>query len=132
MRDPNSMRLVACRPGPDGKFFHVTLKNGTPDGTYWEPGVKIVVRTSSGWSLPRYVLTILHTVLWPRGRRVGGSGEPSMKNVQQWHKLMRRRLPPSSKASVGWIFREMRSVTRGLARSQRCRADSRCRARRDN
>jgi hypothetical protein len=65
------MRLVGCRPGPDGKFFHVTLKSDTPDGTYWKPGVKIVVRTSPGWSLPRYVLTILHTVLWPHAPRVG-------------------------------------------------------------
>lgn len=70
MSDPNSMRLVGCRPGPDGKFFHVTLKSDTPDGTYWKPGVKIVVRTSSGWSLPRYVLTILHTVLWPHVPRI--------------------------------------------------------------
>ena len=95
MRDSNSLRLVGCRPGPDGKFFHVTLKNDTPDGTYWEPGVKIVVRTSSGWRLPRYVLTILHTVLWPEAPRVGNlfvvgagvwrlTGFPWMPALRSW------------------------------------------------
>ena len=58
------MKLVGYRP--DGSFLKVRMETDTPDGTYWLPGVQIVVRTASGWRLWRYVLTILKTVLWPR------------------------------------------------------------------
>ena len=62
--DFNSMKLVGYRP--DGSFLKVRMETDTPDGTYWLPGVQIVIRTSAGWSLWRYVLTILQGVLWPR------------------------------------------------------------------
>ena len=62
--DLNSMKLVGYRP--DGSFLKVRMETDTPDGTYWLPGVQIVVRTSAGWSLWRYVLTVLKTVLRPR------------------------------------------------------------------
>ena len=66
--DFNSMKLVGYRP--DGSFLKVRMEADTPDGTYWLPGVQIVIRTASGWSLWRYVLTILKTVLRPRNPRV--------------------------------------------------------------
>lgn len=62
--DFNSMKLVGYRP--DGSFLKVRMETDTPDGTYWLPGVQIVIRTSAGWSLWRYVLAILKGVLWPR------------------------------------------------------------------
>ncbi|HTS01698.1 MAG TPA: hypothetical protein VMN04_04190, partial [Thermoanaerobaculia bacterium] len=63
------MKLVGARPDGSG-FFNVRMPYDTPDGTYWMPGVQIVVRTASGWSLWRYVSTILRTVLWTRNARV--------------------------------------------------------------
>ncbi len=66
--DFNSMKLVGYRP--DGRLLKVRMKDGTPDGTYWVPEAEIVVRTASGWSMWRYVLTILKTVLQPRNPRV--------------------------------------------------------------
>src|ERR1035441_9356870 len=67
--DFNSMKLVGYRP--DGSFLKVRMETDTPDGTYWLPGVQIVVRTSAGWSLWRYVLTILKTVFRARNPRIG-------------------------------------------------------------
>jgi len=66
--DFTSMKLVGYRP--DGSFLKVRMETDTPDGTYWLPGVQIVIRTSAGWSLWRYVLTILKTVLRPSNARV--------------------------------------------------------------
>jgi hypothetical protein len=66
--DFNSMKLVGYRP--DGSFLKVRMETDTPDGTYWLPEVQIVVGTASGWSLWRYVLTILKTVLRPSDPRV--------------------------------------------------------------
>jgi len=68
--DTKSMKLVGARPDGSG-FFKVCMPYDTPDGTYQRPGVKIVVRTASGWSVWRYVSTILQTVIWPRVPRVG-------------------------------------------------------------
>jgi hypothetical protein len=69
--DFNSMKLVGYRP--DGSFLKVRMETDTPDGTYWLPGVQVVIRSSAGWSLWRYVLTILKTVLWP--------GDPRVRNL---------------------------------------------------
>ena len=64
-----SMKLVGARPDGSG-FFNVCLPYDTPDGTYWMSDVKIVIRSASGWSLWRYLLTIVGTVLRPGSPRV--------------------------------------------------------------
>ena len=66
--DFNSMKLVGYRP--DSSFLKVRMETDTPDGTYWLPRVQIVIRTSAGWSLWRYILTIFETMLRPRKSRV--------------------------------------------------------------
>ena len=66
--DRGSMKLVGARPGGSG-FFHVCLPYDTPDGTYWMSEVKIVIRTASGWSLWRYLLTTLETMFRPGATR---------------------------------------------------------------
>ena len=91
--DLNSMKLVGYRP--DGSFLKVKMETVTPDGTYWLPGVQIVIRTSAGWSLWRYVLTILKTVLRARNPRIGNlilagagigrlAGVPGIRRLKAW------------------------------------------------
>lgn len=92
--ETNSMKLVGARPDGSG-FFNVRMAADAPDGTYWMPGVQIVVRTSSGWSLWHYVSTVLQTVLWPRIPRVGNlvlvgagvsrlTGFPGTRRLRDW------------------------------------------------
>lgn len=92
--DTNSMKLVGARPDGSG-FFNVRMEADAADGTYWMPGVQIVVRTSSGWSLWSYVSTVLQTVLWSRIPRVGNlilvgagvsrlTGFPGMRRLRDW------------------------------------------------
>jgi len=92
--DANSMKLVAARPDGSG-CFNVRMEADTPDGTYWMPGVQIVVRTASGWSLWRYVSTILRAVLRSRPSRVGNlilvgagvsrlAGFPGTRRLRGW------------------------------------------------
>ena len=91
--DRNSMKLVGYRP--DGSFLKVRMETDTPDGTYWLPGVQIVIRTSAGRSLWRYVLAILKGVLWPRnppmtnlilaGAGIGRlAGVPGIRRLKGW------------------------------------------------
>jgi hypothetical protein len=91
--DLNSMKLVGYRP--DGSFLKVRMATDTPDGTYWMPEVQIVIRTSAGWSLWCYVLTILKTVLRARNPRIGNlilagagigrlAGVPGIRRLKGW------------------------------------------------
>jgi hypothetical protein len=65
------MKIVGARPDDSG-FFSVEMAVDTPDGTYFKPdaSTKIVIRIVSGWSLWRYLLVIVSTVLMPGTPRV--------------------------------------------------------------
>jgi hypothetical protein len=92
--DTRSMKLVAARPDGSG-FFTVLMPYDTPDGTYWMSEVKIVIRTASGWSLWRYLLTIFDTLFRigaPRARNLMLVGPgiahltrfPGTRRVRMW------------------------------------------------
>ena len=56
-------------PAAPRRSLKVKVWDDTPDGNYWPPDAQIVIRTSAGWSLWRYVFTIVSTVF--RRRKTG-------------------------------------------------------------
>ena len=118
------MKLVGACPDGSG-FFSVRIPRNTPDGTYripeeeilvrdrtgqhvrWHelydtpgslqqtPGVKVVIRTASGWTLWRYLFVILGTVFRPGSSRVRNlilvgpgisrlTGVPGTRRLRDW------------------------------------------------